>query len=185
MVMRVYSIQSKDFVDASRANGYFALDRQRLSFQDDELPEFDHCYRWMEARYREHTGILTDSPLLWVWDKRPDLRRSAHGNRGDEMVLLTLDIPEDRILFSYFHLYSHMLNSVGFELWRLKTGRPRQDGDLSLDEIDDYHHRMFSIEGLRSWLGDEDLDEEILLRQGVVADVDYSMVVAERPFIAK
>ena len=66
---------------------------------------------WM-IKQMEARGLHTnDLPPIWAWQRKPDLRRSAHLSKGEKGVRLQLEVPEDLVLFSEFNAWHSVLNN--------------------------------------------------------------------------
>ena len=185
--MIVYSIQTPDFVQEARNSGFFRPDKSKSILLEEDIPFFDVCYQWMMGQYLERVGPTDGYYPLWVWEKRPDLRHTGHGPKGDHMVLLTLDIPDEKILFSYIHPYCDMLTDVSYTLFCEKEKPFSKKDAISLNQIYQKFDSMFSYEGLCQWAQSHEmeLDDELLKRQGIAHGVPFSAVVDERSFIAR
>jgi hypothetical protein len=87
-------------------------------------PDFAAAYRWMSEQYAERIGGPV-VPLLWAWARIPrrELLRLSGWTTGS--VLVTLDVPRDRVLLSDFDDWHAVIN-----LWELQ---PRDVDDAELD----------------------------------------------------
>jgi len=73
-------------------------------------------YAWMSLQMRRRLNLDRNFPPLWLWvrygerNPRPDLRCGWHLPRGEQGVLLTLEIPRERVLLSQFEMWNWVLN---------------------------------------------------------------------------
>jgi len=78
-------------------------------------PQFDETYGWREAyewmrkqMLRRIPNFSVDYPV-WAWVERPDLRRRDHLSLGVKGVLLTVEVPKERVLVSDFSAWHFVL----------------------------------------------------------------------------
>lgn len=111
--MRVWSIQRLEVLEALEREGRWVAQEAYAP------PEWRRAYRWMAKEMRRRLGAPPAGATLplWVWVRyegegrpRPDLRRSAHLERGAEGVRLELEIPAEEMLISEFELWHYVLN---------------------------------------------------------------------------
>lgn len=91
-----------------------------LTTHSDKIdPDYKTAYQWMSQQLAQR--IEPPPPgvryPLWVWrychsrtKPKPDLRYSGLDRRGSKRVLLTLNIPEDKVLLSDFDGWHCVLN---------------------------------------------------------------------------
>lgn len=80
------------------------------------IDHFENAYNWMICKMQSK---IKDSPKnimpIWAWKcfegKKPDLRRIGFANRGNRMLRITLNIPNDEVLLSDFDLWHYVLNA--------------------------------------------------------------------------
>ena len=122
------------------------LETGTLTADDDYIfaPEFNsHAYQWLSNRMKDLIGMPPPGVHfpVWAWyqwegvRKRPDMRTHRHwSNKGTPIVLITFQIPDDKVLLSDFDMWHVILN----------------DGYLPLDERDD-KDEYTENEKLNSW----------------------------------
>lgn len=81
---------------------------------------FEEPYAWMANQMKKRVGTPPDgvSVPVWAWyqwegkRKRPDMRVHGRGQgyKGTPIVLLTLDVPDDKVLLSDFDYWHYVLN---------------------------------------------------------------------------
>lgn len=125
--MILWTIQSQEAYDFLQKNLYLTSNNDIL--KHDDLPLLKKGYDWMCDRLRNRTiypSISVDHQLyilipeikypLWAWykidgkQKKPDLRRSGYAERGTKLVLMKVDIPDEKVLLSDFNLFHYVLN---------------------------------------------------------------------------
>lgn len=115
-VMRLYSIQSRKAADLLYARGAF-FGGKGLDETDAEC--FARPYRYMRSQMRAFNIADRRHGLVWAWYRfqgtakpRPDLRGSGFADPGTELTLLTLEVPESRVLLSDFDAWHCVLNNI-------------------------------------------------------------------------
>ncbi|MBO1870985.1 DUF3841 domain-containing protein [Lachnoanaerobaculum sp. Marseille-Q4761] len=92
--------------------------------------DFRFAYDWLSEQMKNRIGIQPDGVKypIWAWyqwegvRKRLDMRSHRYwGKKGEPIVLLSIDIPDNRVLLSDFDMWHNILN----------------DGYLALYEKDD------------------------------------------------
>lgn len=91
------TVQHLDAYYKMREQGYLVGDEGRV------WKEFKGPYRWMmkqmENRIEGYNGV--DYPI-WVWKRRVNRNESSLLPKGTKGVILTLEIPDEQILWSDF-----------------------------------------------------------------------------------
>lgn len=174
--MIVNTVQHLDAYYKMREQGYLVGDEGRV------WKEFKEPYRWMMKqmvnRIEGYNGL--DYPI-WVWKRRVNRNESSLLPKGTKGVILTLEIPDEQILWSDFNFWHHVLNN-----WSI-TGS--EEEDIRLDESgEDFRYtweRIFDFDWYRNadpeWVGE--LNEEWI--QGVTPKITMDMVRKVTRFIAK
>lgn len=80
-------------------------------------PSFLDRYDWLNGKLNEvdQRPENVNYPV-WAWyrfdgkEKKPDLRHSCYGPRGEKMVCLELEVPGEKVLLSDFDLWHFPLN---------------------------------------------------------------------------
>lgn len=127
--MKLFTIQHAAAWETAKRCGFLAGD-ERHADQD-----FLTAYRWMQSQMSRRLSHYSGKPPIWAWLKRPDLRH-RWASKGQLMVLLTVDVPPERVLVSDHEAWHFVLNK----------------SYLGLDEEDFDSHRDSSEEALKlSW----------------------------------
>ena len=109
--MKVYTIQNAEIIKSLNSKGFYSTDSR---FICDE--SFLEPYQWLTNKAKTIiSGWNTPRPI-WVWKDRPDLRSHRfcsdpeNPNNIIPSVLITLEIPREKILFTDFDLWHYVLN---------------------------------------------------------------------------
>lgn len=107
--MIVWTIQHISVFNKLQKKGFYRTDKRFICFE-----EFRESYQWYVSQAKKRIKGWEEDRPVWVWKDRPDLRQmrsiSGSSDRIEEYVLLKLDIPADKILFSNFDLWHFILN---------------------------------------------------------------------------
>lgn len=145
---------------------------------------FPESYRWMMGQMAERIpGYDGETYPMWVWKRPKGLGQAALGKRGSRCVMLTLDVPEEQILWSSFGDWHMVLNNgpVTFdeEEWE-SFGRYR---DRDMERVRASWPRIFDEAWLRS--RPDDWASQNYEWQGVTPRITADMVRRVQRFIAK
>jgi hypothetical protein len=72
---------------------------------------FKEPYRWLMAQMCKR-GIETKNPPIWAWERKPDLRCSAHLPKGKRGTRLLIEVPTNLVLLSEFTAWHSVLNET-------------------------------------------------------------------------
>lgn len=105
-------MQPVEVYDILMCDGIFICDPQKAP-----EPTFFNAYDWLNKYLdkKDPKPAHVQYPI-WAWyrfdskEKKPDLRHSCYGYRGDKMVCIELEIPDDKVLLSDFDLWHFPLN---------------------------------------------------------------------------
>lgn len=113
--MRLWTIQSKDAFNKMQKTGLLRADEEHLLFDRD----LKDSYLWMSDQMSKRIGPPPSGVRfpVWAWyqwegiRKRPDMRHHCRGsNKEEEIVLLTIEVPDDQVLLSDFDYWHFVLN---------------------------------------------------------------------------
>lgn len=120
--MRLYSIQPLLVYEHLCAGKTWTADPFREGTEQDPFDSFQQAYAWLGARMREQ-GRTPANPAtqypVWAWYQwngqkkpRPDLRSKSLRDwaREGTQVMLTLDVPDDRVTLSDYDAWHWVLN---------------------------------------------------------------------------
>lgn len=174
--MKVYTVQRLAAYHKLRERGFLVGDEKYV------WEEFKEPYHWMMKqmvkRIEGYNGI--DYPI-WLWRTRVDRNSSGHFSKGTKGVILTLEIPDDQILWSDFFLWHGVLYNGSVSGSEEEENRLEESGE----NIEYTWERIFDFDWLRNadskWVGE--YDESNL--QGVTPIITMDMVKKVTRFIAK
>ena len=192
--MRIWSIQESRAWREMQKYGILRGKVRRLDrFNRD-------AYKWISGQMVKRGFASKNHPPIWAWiSPKPDLRESAHLERGKRGVRLELEIDPIRVLASDFDAWHCVLNRWYLALsWREDSvfeRKCRQSTGKKLPSWKDLHsglktairhswERIFDIERLtKSCLWNKKGGERFL--QCVLREIRLSDVVRVTPFTAR
>lgn len=136
--MLLWTIQNKIAYDKMLETGSLRANDNYLFANDHE--NLKNAYDWISEKMREKIGNPPDSSIhypVWAWyqwegkRKRPDMR--THGKwceTGTPIVLITFDIPDDKVVLSDFDMWHSPLNN-----WELPLTEEESDAFDRLKEV--------------------------------------------------
>lgn len=111
--MRVWTMQPVKVWEQLERDGVFRCD-EKLSVNGED---FKDSYAWMIEQMDKRIAHPENCTLpIWAWykydwkNKKPDLRRTGFGNKGEKSVCIELEIPDDEVLLSDFNAWHYVLN---------------------------------------------------------------------------
>ncbi|MBI1363490.1 MAG: DUF3841 domain-containing protein [Proteobacteria bacterium] len=110
--MRLYSIQARAAWDAAQVRGYLSGSHTFQNF--DDWPGFERGYAFMRDHMAARmNGFSGDFPV-WAWTVDPRTRGpievNSYGDHVGGYVLLTIEVPDDRVLLSSLDAFHAVLN---------------------------------------------------------------------------
>ncbi|MEK4425704.1 DUF3841 domain-containing protein [Solibacillus sp. FSL K6-1523] len=138
--------------------------------------EFVEPYKWMMAQMGNRLSNYVGEYLTWLWTERPDLRRSGHLAKGEQGVLIKVEIDDEDVLLSDFQAWHIVLN---YDYMSLNVDEV--DQDYSDEEIRKSWELIFELEKLKDsegWGG-------LLHLQGVTGEIRASQMKIVKTFIAR
>lgn len=164
--MRFWTIQDPKFLVPDKK--FYTGDGRRIMEQS-----FRPAYHWLIDQMAQRLPNYHGGYPIWMWVEKPDLRRAGYGPRGTKCILLTLEIPVERVLISDFHAWHCVLNN-----WylALRQKEKRLVKEKSWERIFD----LPAIAASPVWMaGDEG---QVL--QAVVERIYPEEIISQRSFIA-
>jgi hypothetical protein len=178
--MRIYwTIQRLAAWEKSKAVGYLVGDPEFI------WTEFLEAYKWimkqMEVRLSHYHGEFP----LWLWTERPDLRKSGHLSKGENGVLLKVELDDSNVLISDFQAWHCVLSNTHCALNEEEDEQLQRDKEIENIHYDglkeDSWERIFDINLLMEseyWTGARQ-------NQGVTGRISLNQVIGVRLFCAK
>lgn len=114
--MKLWTTQTLEVYNHLIKTGIHHCDETKI----DDFEVWEIAYDWLSAQMSKRIG---KSPIgvkypVWFWykwngqNKKPDLRaRRSFGTKGQKMVILEAEIPEDKVLLSDFDSWHFVLNN--------------------------------------------------------------------------
>lgn len=184
--MKLWTVQRPQALDLAKKRGYLAGDGRRI------WSLFRPAYNWLRQQMRLRIHGCQGHWPIWAWESKPDLRQGGLDTRGTKCVLLTLEIPAERVLLSDFQAWHFVLNGWYLPLTQQeeKLFEPGRDhywdpkSNLTSKEkkiIATSWERIFDLKKIYQspgFQGDRDV-------QAVTESVQLSEIIAIREFIAK
>ena len=149
--MIVWSIQPINVYEQILKTGYYHCDGRKV----DKF--FRESYQWLCKEMIEKIGAPPKGVKypVWAWHtrnfkhKKPDLRNASYSFRGDKMVCLELQIPDNEILLTDFDAWHFVLNK-----WYLNTNCwDEETYDKDHECLDSLSQEQREIEIEKSWQG--------------------------------
>lgn len=106
----LWSIQNREFYEVLTEDSVIYTDGRRVH------PYYKKAYKWMMDQMNKR-GIPTTKYPIWAWHtseagkRKPDLRRKGYAARGESMVLIEFEPPEELVLLSDFDGWHSVLNN--------------------------------------------------------------------------
>ena len=111
--MRLWTMQPIEVYDILMQDGVFVCYPSKVC-----EPSFLDRYGWLNNKLNEKDPKPNNVQYpIWAWyrfdgkEKKPDLRHSCYGTRGEKMVCMELEVPDDKVLLSDFDLWHFPLNN--------------------------------------------------------------------------
>jgi hypothetical protein len=162
--VRIYTFQTQKALDAATKLGAFRADPiEVVKYWDDVWDEmFKEAYTFINEEMKRRMPSYAGPYPMWAWAERPDLRSERH-NFYDKSLLITADVPDERILLSDFGLYHVCLGGWYLSLTEKEDDEVSMLGELkpTNEQIKESWKRMFEINRKRSkeeirWIGKSD-----------------------------
>lgn len=174
--MIVYTVQPEFLYKKMRDEGYLEGDEAHAMF-----PE---AYKWMVVQMKKRLPLSCESYPIWVWKRKPNRNERALAKKGQRWVILTLDIPEEHILFSSFDEWHSILNNGPITFDEAEWNY-FEEIDFPDEAVKATWERLFDWEWLASrpfeWAGD--INKEWI--QGVTPRITMEHVKKVSRFIGK
>lgn len=150
--MRLWTMQPVEVYDILLKDGVFRCDPAKIP-----EPSFTDSYGWLMDQLDKKDKKPENVQLpIWAWfrfdkmEKKPDLRHSCYGTRGDKMVCIEIEIPDEKVLLSDFDLWHFPLNN-----WWLDDCFHPDYGDEDYDKAHEWFDSLSKeeqeIEKEKSW----------------------------------
>jgi hypothetical protein len=168
-----WSIQTKQAWEAALERGYLVGDPKYI------WEGFIEPYHWMMEQMKKRIKGYQGEYPVWVWIKKPDLRRTAHLPPKTEGVRLKIEKPDDQVLLSDFDAWHFVLNNSFFSL-NEEEDKLFESGALPMTKEESWE-RIFDFNLPRDpeWVG------EVERIQGTTGKISIEQVKSVQFFIAR
>ena len=173
----IYTVQPEFIYKKMRVQGYLEGDKK--------FAMFPQAYEWMvdQMEKRIAYGKVENSPV-WLWQRRPSGNEKALATKGERWVILKLEVPEDKILWSSFDDWHSILNNSPIT-YNEKEWDSFNERGFPKEEVAKTWERLFDHEWLASrptkWAGK--YNEHWM--QGVTPRITMEQVKKVTRFIGK
>ena len=178
--MKLWTMQPVEVYDILTRDGVFTCDPTKIC-----EPSFIDHYGWIVKKLDEKDPKPdnVDYPI-WAWhrfngkEKKPDLRHSCYGTRGDKMVCLELEIPDEKVLLTDFDLWHFVLNDWWLDTSMFKYGFTEEEYDLNHKWFKGLSKEEQEKEKEKSWemvLNIEPFENDWIARGGYVQAVFWEL----------
>lgn len=114
--MILWTIQTPEVYTQILNEGVYICEKEKAPLLEDE--EFQKAYEWLTEKMEQKIGHSDAKYPVWAWyiadgkHKKPDLRFSGYGERGQELVCLEIEIPDEKVVLSDFDLWHFVLGDM-------------------------------------------------------------------------
>ncbi|WP_242254100.1 DUF3841 domain-containing protein [Bacillus cereus group sp. BfR-BA-01379] len=176
--MIVYTVKPLHIYKKMQEEGFYHGNEKYV------CPHFKSPYAWMILQMKERIPNYDGRTFpVWVWNKRPDQNRPALLPKGQKGVILTLDIPDEDILWSCFHTWHAILNNSPITKTEEEWDHFETEG-FPKDKMIATWTRIFDFDWLQSldkdWI---EFDPDWV--QGVTPRIEMKHIMKAKRFIAK
>lgn len=151
--MKLWTIQPVEVYEILMRDGVFICDSDKVG-----EPSFLDRYGWIiEKLNNKDSKPCHVSYPVWAWfrfdskEKKPDLRHSCYGYRGDKMVCIELEVPDEKVLLSDFDLWHFVLNDWWLDTSMFKNGFTEEEYDRNQEWFKGLNEEEQRLEKEKSW----------------------------------
>jgi hypothetical protein len=151
--MKLWTMQPAEVYDIIMNDGTFVCDPSKVP-----EPSFVDRYDFLINKLRERDPSSPNIQYpIWAWyrfnskEKKPDLRHACYGTRGEKMVCLELDVPDEKVLLSDFDLWHFVLNDWWLDTSVFKDGFTEKEYDQNHEWFKTLSEEEQRREKERSW----------------------------------
>lgn len=175
--MIVYTVQTEEAWKEFKRKGYIEGNKEMID------PEWLYSYDWMVREAKRRVSHYEGEYPVWVWETHdyPDRNGTAWGRKNEKMVILTLDVPAEWILWSEISYWCCAMTDGS--IYNHQKDRPNLEEWFSF--MDEEYGIIFDFDFLLHhpdwYLG----KENSLQKQGVMGRTPFSFVKKVQRFRAK
>ncbi|WP_336769768.1 DUF3841 domain-containing protein [Bacillus bombysepticus] len=175
--MIVYTVQTEEAWKQFKKQGHLEGNKKEID------PEFIYTYDWMVYQAKNRLPHYKGDYPVWVWEENnyPNRNAKAWGREKQKMVILTLDVPEEWVLWSEFSYWCCAMSEGS----RYKNQLSKAPLHEWFELMNEEYGIIFDFEYLLThpdwYLGTEDT----MKKQGVIGRIPLVCVKKVRRFRAK
>lgn len=116
--MRVWTMQPIEVWEQLERDGTFCCDEKFA----ENAKDFKDSYAWLIEQMDKRINHPSECNLpIWAWyrydwvNKKPDLRHTGFGYKGEKSVCIELEVPDNEVLLSDFNAWHYVLNSCWYD----------------------------------------------------------------------
>ncbi|MDZ5472701.1 DUF3841 domain-containing protein [Bacillus sp. 31A1R] len=144
--MIVYTVKPEKMYHLMRKQGYYEGSEKHIFWPEQLTKPYQWMMKQLAKTIPDYDG--TTYPV-WVWKRRPNRNEKPSFRKGNRGVILTLDIPDDQILWSCFHKWDFVMTEHPVTITEDEWNRFDQ-GQMSREEIEQTWERIFDFDLLRN-----------------------------------
>lgn len=179
--MILWTIQEIGAYEDLSKNGRLYGDWSRVD------PDYIAAYKYMVDQMEVRGIPLYGKPPIWSWEKKPDLRHSAHLPTGTKGVRLKLSVPDKLTLFSEFGSWHYVLSdwyaaysAEEFDRY-FKLSREESEKEFGPDKRRESWSQVFKdYDGDTTHLSSKYLDYQV-----TIPYLDKEWVLSHQYFVAR
>lgn len=150
--MRLWTAQTVDVYESLIKTGTHHCDESKIR----DFEWWKRAYDWLAEKMTDRIGAPPANVKypVWLWYKwnsrhrKPDLRsRRAFGPKGRKMVMLEIEIPDDKVVLSDFDNWHSVLNNY----YSCSSARSESEYDKISEWLDSLPKDERQIEIEKSW----------------------------------
>ena len=131
-------MQPAELYEQIMQDGYFHFDGSKIE-EDAWIYDYKPSYDWLVDEMKKRIGQPPNGIKypVWAWyihysqHKKPDLRRAEYGRKGEQMVCMEIDIPDEQVVLSDEELWHFVLGN-----WYLSKATCKKDYDRDMKWFD-------------------------------------------------
>lgn len=168
--MRLWTTQPATILEELRTNGVYRCDPTK-SYNLVKGNDLKEQYRWLMEQMKVKIGPAPEGVTypIWAWHswnfehQMPDPNSAAFLKRESAGVVLTLEIPEERVVLTDYEAWNYVMND-----WLLTDVTDEAEYDRILEWYDNLSEDEQEIEKRKSWMNVFKIDriETDLLTRG-------------------
>ena len=133
--MILWTIQPAELYSQIMRVGYYCFDDTKAAKDDAFMFEVRQAYEWLSAEMIKRIGKPPKDIHypVWAWyihdskRKKPDLRKSEYGRKGEKMICLEIEIPDNEVVLSDEEAWHYVLGN-----WYLAAATSEEEYDKEI-----------------------------------------------------